>query len=83
MPVLDSIGWCQMNRERKGNRLKKYDYSQPGEYFITICVHPGLKGQDIFGSIKNGKMGLNKYGEILSNQWLWITERYEHIILDK
>jgi len=72
-----------MNRERKGNRLKNYDYSQPGYYFITICVHPNFKGNNIFGTIKNGKMNLNKYGEIVSKQWLWIAERYQHIILDE
>ena len=83
MPVLDSIGRCQMNRDRKGNRLKNCDYSQPGNYFITICVHPGLKGHNIFSSIRNGKMELNKYGEIVSKQWLWIAERYPHVILDE
>ena len=25
--------------KRKPNRLKEYDYSQPGYYFITICTH--------------------------------------------
>ncbi len=72
-----------MNKERKGNRLKKFDYSKPGHYFITICVHPVFKGHNIFGSIKNGKMDLNKYGQILSNQWLWIAEQYKHILLDE
>ncbi len=72
-----------MNRERKGNRLKNFDYSHPGYYYITICVHPGLKGHNVFGNINNGKMDLNKYGEILSIQWVWIAERYKHIILDE
>ena len=72
-----------MNRERKGNRLKNYDYSQPGYYFVTICVHPNLKGTNVFGTIKNRKMDLNQYGEIVSKQWVWIADRYEHIILDK
>ena len=83
LPVLDSIGRCQMNRERKRNRLKNYDYSKPGCYFITICVHPDLKRHNVFGVIKNGKMDLNKYGQILSNQWLWISEQYKHILLDE
>ena len=25
--------------QRKANRLKNYDYSLPGAYFITICTH--------------------------------------------
>ncbi|MDA3941720.1 MAG: hypothetical protein PF693_20820 [Spirochaetia bacterium] len=72
-----------MNRERKGNRLKNFDYSAPGYYFVTICVQPGLKGYNIFGIIKNDEIQLNKYGEIVSKQWLWIAERYNHILLDE
>lgn len=72
-----------MNKERKSIRLKNYDYSQPGYYYITICVHPDLPWNNIFGKINNGKMVLNEYGEIFSKQWLWIAERYKHILLDK
>lgn len=25
--------------QRKMLRLKEYDYSQPGSYFITVCTH--------------------------------------------
>jgi REP element-mobilizing transposase RayT len=34
---------------RQSIRLKKYDYSQPGYYFITICVHD--REQNLFGEI--------------------------------
>jgi hypothetical protein len=33
---------------RKNIRLKDYDYSQPGYYFITICAKDGQK---LFGEI--------------------------------
>ncbi|MCK4543189.1 MAG: hypothetical protein KAU17_13225 [Spirochaetales bacterium] len=45
-----------MISERKRNRLKNFDYSTPGYYFVTICVHTVLKGQNVFVIIKNGKM---------------------------
>ena len=70
-----------MKKERKLNRLKNYDYSQPGNYYITICVHSGLRWKNIFGKIHGGKMDLNEYGEIVLKQWLWIAERYKHILL--
>ena len=36
---------------RKPNRLRDYDYSQPGCYFVTICT----KGKrHIFGSVVGG-----------------------------
>ena len=72
-----------MNRERKGNRFKNYDYSQPGYYFITICVHPDLKGNNIFGTIKNGKMDLNKYGGIVNHVWQNLPNHYYNCSLDK
>ena len=72
-----------MNRERKGNRLKNYDYSQPGHYFITICVHSELKGHNIFGSIKTRKMELNKKREILNKVWQNLPGHYHNCLLDE
>ena len=48
-------------------RLRGYDYSQPGLYFITICV------QDrhcLFGEIENGEMICNEYGKIAATEWI-------------
>jgi REP element-mobilizing transposase RayT len=72
-----------MNRERKGNRLRNYDYSQPGHYFVTICVHPGFKGRNVFGIINNGKMELNKNGEILNHVWQNLPNHYYNCLLDE
>jgi hypothetical protein len=52
---------------RKPIRLKEYDYSQPGEYFITICTHDH---ECTFGEIVDGKMRLNKIGKIVQEEWL-------------
>lgn len=43
-------------------RLKGYDYSKAGRYFITICCH---EQNCLFGHIINGEMVLNKYGKIV------------------
>ncbi len=48
-------------KNRKPNRLKDYDYSQSGYYFVTICTHNRI---NYFGGIKNGKMLLNDCGLI-------------------
>jgi len=37
-----------MLKNRRSIRLKGYDYSQSGAYFITICLHNRI---DLFGSI--------------------------------
>ena len=51
---------------RKSIRLKKYDYSQSGWYYITICTQDR---ECILGNIVNGKMVLNKQGNIIQNVW--------------
>jgi hypothetical protein len=52
---------------RKSIRLKEYDYSRPGEYFVTICMY---NHECIFGEIVNGEMCLNEIGKIVNEEWL-------------
>src|SRR4030067_1003016 len=52
---------------RKSIRLKDYDYTQPGEYFITICTN---NHECTLGEIINGKMRLNECGKIVKEEWL-------------
>jgi putative transposase len=63
-------------RQRKTIRLKEYDYSQPGEYFITICTKDH---ECVFGSISNGKMNLNEKGRIVDQCWKGIPEHFPHV----
>ena len=51
---------------RKSIRLKHHDYSSPNLYFITLCCHDR---KHLFGKIINGEMILNKFGEIVQEQW--------------
>jgi REP element-mobilizing transposase RayT len=60
-------------------RLKDYDYSQSGAYFITICVEGGLH---LFGTIPDQDMILNDAGEMISNWWAKIPEKFPGIELD-
>ena len=53
--------------QRRSIRLKGYDYSQAGLYFITICCQDRA---NLFGEIEHGEMRLNKFGEIAYNEWL-------------
>ncbi len=54
------------NRSRRSIRLKGYDYSADGAYFITICV----RGREcLLGEINNGQMILNRCGEIVRDVW--------------
>jgi putative transposase len=67
-------------RQRKEIRLKEYDYSQPGEYFVTICTQ---NYECLFGSMINGKMDLNERGRIVEECWKGIPEHFPNLNLDE
>ena len=46
--------------KRKLNRLKNYDYSQLGYYFVTICTKNRVH---CFGEIVDDKIILNQCGQ--------------------
>ena len=69
-----------MATTRKKIRLKNYDYSKPGYYFVTIC---SKNNENIFGHIENDKMILNKYGEIVEKTWTKIPEHFQNVELDE
>lgn len=60
-------------------RLKDYDYSQRGIYFITIICHDRISR---FGEIINGEMILNQFGNIGYNEWLNLSERFSNFEMD-
>ena len=60
-------------RTRKQIRLSGYDYSQPGWYFVTVCVQ---NRQCLLGNIIDGKMKLNKFGKIVKNIWQLLPKHH-------
>ena len=58
--------------DRRSIRLKGYDYSRPGAYFVTICTE---NHQCLFGHIVKGEMVLNNCGEVVEKYCL-ISENY-------
>ncbi len=65
---------------RRSIRLKGYDYSQAGFYFVTICCD---QQQCLFGDIVDGVMQLNQYGEIVAETYQWLSQRYPYVHLDE
>ena len=65
--------------QRKSIRLSEYDYSFPNWYYITICTH---ERRILFGNIKNGKMILNKLGNIVEDEWIKTKELRKNVDLD-
>ena len=65
---------------RKSIRLKDYDYTSDGAYFMTVCTQ---HMEYMFGNIINGKMVLNPAGEMI-RKWLFKLEnKFKNILLDE
>ena len=65
--------------ERKTIRLKEYDYSSPGGYFITICTQGKICS---LGKIVNEEMHLSSIGEIVERCWKDIPGHFPDVELD-
>ncbi|PRC91027.1 transposase [Solimicrobium silvestre] len=63
---------------RQSLRLKDYDYSLPGLYFITICSDRRIP---LFGQIADDQMSLNGAGEMIAKRWMELPLRYPKIEL--
>ncbi len=76
---------------RKSIRLKGYDYSKAGLYFITICCQNRacLFGNVVVGANPCGRpntntetqMVLNDAGKMIEEQWLLLKNRFSNIEL--
>jgi putative transposase len=51
---------------RESTRMKGYDYSLAGAYFITLVTY---QREMLFGEIENGEMKLNHRGEVVQEEW--------------
>ena len=70
---------------RRSIRLKGYDYSQAGLYFVTICCENRKHrfGEVVAGTgIKPAQMILNEYGTVAYNEWIKLSERFSNLELD-
>ena len=67
------------DRYRKNLRLKDFDYSIAGYYFVTILSD---KRKNIFGNIIDGEINLNPLGLIIEKTWLEIPIHFPYIEVD-
>jgi REP element-mobilizing transposase RayT len=68
---------------RRSIRLKEFDYSLAGAYFITICTY---NRQPFFGKIVRAgenpaRMETYQFGQIAYEQWIRIPERFAYVEL--
>ncbi|MEP7218526.1 MAG: transposase [Bacteroidota bacterium] len=65
---------------RRSIRLRDYDYSACGGYFITMVVH---RRRSILGRVSDGDILLSPSGNIVLDVWLEIEDRYPQVRLDE
>ncbi len=65
---------------RKSIRLRGYDYSAPGRYFVTICVQ---EKACLFGGIVGDQIELNDYGRIVETVWSELPSHFPLVELDQ
>ena len=64
---------------RRSIRLRGYDYTQAGAYFVTIVTQDRAP---LFGDVVAGGMQLNDAGRMVEQEWLNLPDRFPSIELD-
>jgi putative transposase len=63
---------------RRSIRLKDYDYTQPGAYFVTILA---WHRQEIFGQIQAGRIQLSPGGKVVWRVWENLPRHFKNVTL--
>jgi len=64
---------------RQSIRLRDYNYSRAGAYFVTVCV---FERECLFGELVDGEMRLNEAGRMVRECWDGIPDHFPHVELD-
>jgi REP element-mobilizing transposase RayT len=78
------IGWWEMKynpdtHHRRSIRLRDYDYSSAGAYFVTICT----SGREcLLADVVDGEIRLNDAGLCVKTIWDSLPEKYSDVEVD-
>ena len=66
--------------QRRSIRLRGYDYSQPGSYFVTVCT----KGREsLFGNVIDEEVALNFAGRVVQEEWSYTEIVHPEVQVDE
>ncbi len=74
------MNYDPLRHHRRSIRLKGYDYSQAGAYFVTIVTHDR---ECAFGEVVECEMRLNEIGQVASECWVAMPTHHSNIELDE
>jgi len=72
-------GRGEISDGRRSIRVKGFDYSQDGAYYVTICTH---RRECTLGSVKGNAVQLTELGRAAEESWQDLPVRYPHLTLD-
>lgn len=73
------VEWHDRKHVTRRLRLRGHDYSEPGAYFVTICVE---KRRCLFGDVSAGIMLPNIAGTVIESWWCTLPRRFPSVLLD-
>ena len=83
---MPSSGNAPLNRRynpdlhhRRSIRLRGYDYTRDGAYYVTIVTHGR---RTLFGDIVEGEMRLSEAGEMVKRVWDKMPDRFPNVEMD-
>jgi len=79
-PSKEKVVYDPAVHHRRSIRLRGYDYSRRGIYFVTICTEGRRR---LFGTVINGRMALNDAGRAAARCWREIPNHFPNVALDE
>src|SRR4051794_33458773 len=65
--------------QRRSIRLRDYDYTRNGAYFVTVCTNNRLC---LFGEIEDGVVRLSPIGQVADTAWSELPQHTPDLMLD-
>jgi len=77
--TIETMKYDPSKHHRRSIRLKGYDYSQAGAYFVTICINQGLH---TLGEISNSQIYPSQPGAMVQSVWDELSLHYPGVGVD-
>lgn len=77
---MKAMGYDIEKHHRRSIRMKGYDYSLPGAYFVTLLSH---RRACLFGEIEKGQIYQSDIGMLVIECWLRIPANFNNTRLDE
>ena len=78
--LIRQMSYNPEQHHRRSIRLRGYDYSSAGYYFVTVCTQ---QRRSLYGTVVDAEMQLNDAGRMVEHWWLKLAEKFAEVVLDE